>query len=533
MNTDLSHINADDDSSGTAVPSDDVHFSGRTLARNSIYNIVGRILPMAVALVTIPFLIDGLGVERFGVLTLAWLTVGYFGVFDLGIGRATTKFVAEATAQRDTARLSTMIWTPLMMLIGLGVLGGLVAFAITPWLVEDVLNIPIALQQESRGAFFMLAASMPFVLGTSGARGVLEGQHRFGMVNALRVPASSFTFVAPVLVMLISNDLFHIVGVLVAGRAVMFFLHLQVCLSPLSGGRGPRLPEPQMVRQLLSFGGWLTISTLVGSLLGFGYLDRFVISSLLDLSAVTYYSTPFEMVLKILLPVAGFMGVMFPVFSAYAANHKEELRYLHAQAVKFLLTCLSPVVIVLLAFAGPALDLWLGEEFVRESTLLLQLMAVGVLICGLSSVPAGAMQALGRPDLMAKLVLIETPIYACLTVLCTIEWGTVGTAAVWVIWQVVHTTILFRMDYRLLPPKTAGYRSGIARVFIGVVVVAVGGFACSFIADIIVRSLVTLTFAALLMVAHWRLLLDDENRAKVLRLAGLGRFVKADERGRA
>jgi len=523
VNKEFSHIKADDDSARIASTPGDIHFSGRMLAKNSIYNIAGRVIPMVLALITIPFLIDGLGVERFGVLTLAWLTVGYFGVFDMGIGRATTKFVAEATAQRDFDRLPAMIWTPLVLLVVLGLVGGLVAFAMIPWLVEDILNIPADLQTESRRAFLMLAVSIPFVLGTSGARGVLEGQHRFGLANALRVPASSFTFVAPVLVMLISNNLFHIVMVLVAGRAVVFFLHLYACLAPLSGGRVPRLPEPILARQLLSFGGWLTISSLVGSLLAFGYIDRFVISSLLDLSAVTYYSTPFEIVLKILLPVAGFMGVMFPAFSAYAANHKEKLRYLHEQAVKFLLTCMSPVIIILIAFAGPGLHLWLGEEFVRESTVLLQVMAVGVLISGLSSVPSGAVLALGRPDLMAKLILIETPIYACLTVLCTIEWGTLGTAAVWVAWQLVHTTILFRLDYRLLPPSTSDYRSGIMRVVVGVVIVAIGGFACSMIPNLIVRMAVTLASAFILLVFYWLLLLDDDNRKKVLRLVGFNR----------
>lgn len=534
VTTEFSHIDANDDSS-TVPPAEaaKVHFSGRQLARNTVYNVSGRVLPIAVAIVTIPYLIAGLGVERFGVLTLAWLTVGYFGVFDMGIGRATTKFVAEAQAQHDLERLPTMIWTPLIMLVALGVIGGLVAFAITPWLVHDLLNIPADLQEESLRAFLMLAASMPFVLGTSGARGVLEGQHRFAMVNALRVPASTFTFVAPVVVMLISNDLFHIVAVLAAGRAIVFVLHIVACLSPLKGRRMPRRPEKELAKQLLGFGGWLTIASLVGSLVALGYIDRLVISSLLDLRAVTYYSTPFEMVLKILLPVSGFMGVIFPAFSAYAAGHTEKLRYLHEQAVKFLLTCMTPIIFLLIALAGPALKLWLGEEFAQASTHLLQVMALGVLIGGLSSVPAGALQALGRPDLIAKLVLIEVPIYAGVTVLCTIQWGTIGAASTWVGWRIIHTIILFVYYYRLLPPGSSNYRSGLARVIAGVLAVAVGGFACSFIPGVILRIGIALAASALLLTLYWRLLLDDDNRGKVLGLVGLSRFARKAAEGRA
>ena len=142
------------------------------------------------------------------------------------------------------------------------------------------------------------------------------------------------------------------------------------------------------------------------------------------------------------------------------------------------------------------------------------------------------MEALGRPDLMAKLILVEMPIYACLTVLCTIEWGIVGTATVWVAWQLVHTAVTFRLDYRLLPPLTPGYRMVMVRVFIGVVAVSLGGLACSMIPDLIVRSLVTLAGTAVLMILYWRLLLEDEDRRKVLRLVGLGRFVRSPEQGR-
>ena len=69
--------------------------SGRTLARNTIWNMVGQGAPLLVALFAIPLLIKGMGTDRFGVLTLAWAVVGYFSLFDLGLGRALTKLVAE------------------------------------------------------------------------------------------------------------------------------------------------------------------------------------------------------------------------------------------------------------------------------------------------------------------------------------------------------------------------------------------------------------------------------------------------------
>ena len=63
---------------------------GKLLARNTILNVLGYGLPMLVAIFAIPLLVKGLGTERFGILTLAWVIIGYLSLFDLGLGRALT-----------------------------------------------------------------------------------------------------------------------------------------------------------------------------------------------------------------------------------------------------------------------------------------------------------------------------------------------------------------------------------------------------------------------------------------------------------
>ena len=50
---------------------------------------------MLLAIVAIPMVIEGMGLARFGVLTIAWMVVGYFSLVDFGLGRALTKLVAE------------------------------------------------------------------------------------------------------------------------------------------------------------------------------------------------------------------------------------------------------------------------------------------------------------------------------------------------------------------------------------------------------------------------------------------------------
>ena len=63
---------------------------GSPVARNTAWNLLGALLPVPVALICIPLLVKALGVERFGVLGLAWMALGYFGMFDFGLAQSTT-----------------------------------------------------------------------------------------------------------------------------------------------------------------------------------------------------------------------------------------------------------------------------------------------------------------------------------------------------------------------------------------------------------------------------------------------------------
>ncbi len=76
--------------------------SGRLLARNAVWNLIGNGAPMVVAVFCIPILIRGLGKDQFGVLALAWALIGYASLFDLGLGRAArAEYEAKYTAERN------------------------------------------------------------------------------------------------------------------------------------------------------------------------------------------------------------------------------------------------------------------------------------------------------------------------------------------------------------------------------------------------------------------------------------------------
>ena len=82
----------------------------RGLACNAVWNFLSLVGPMLVALGAIPVLIRTLGTDRFGILTLAWMLIGYCSLFDLGLGRALTKLVSEGVGEEVSADRGSEVW---------------------------------------------------------------------------------------------------------------------------------------------------------------------------------------------------------------------------------------------------------------------------------------------------------------------------------------------------------------------------------------------------------------------------------------
>ena len=197
----------------------------RSTAAGTFYNLAGRLAPAAVAIFCVPPILRQLGPDRFGLLTLAWVVVGYFSILDLGLGRALTQAIAAKRSAAGEGEVPALIWTSMALLLALGALTAVALILTTPWIVEHALKTPPQLRVETISSLRYLALSLPFVMMTAALRGVLEAQQEFGLVNALRIPMVLATFVAPIFILPFACTLTAVVITLLIGRLVTFVGH--------------------------------------------------------------------------------------------------------------------------------------------------------------------------------------------------------------------------------------------------------------------------------------------------------------------
>lgn len=426
--------------------------SGRLLARNTAFSFAGQAATLLAAFLAVPLLVDGLGVARFGVLALAWVVIGYAQVFDLGIGRALTKLTSERLGGGREQEMPSLFWTALAGMFALGCLaGGLVAL-LSPWLVESVLNIPEPLQGETLDAFLLLSASLPLAISGAALRAHLEAWQRFDLVNAVVIPASAITYFGPVLALQISNSLVAVVAAVIASRLITWTVNFVLVLRITPELRRDLALRGAALRRLVGFGTWVTVSNVVTALIMAA--DRFLVGAIVSIAAVAYFATPYEVVTKLWLVSFAVAGVFFPAFALNLRRDPGRTATIFSGAVRFGFIALFPITLVIVTFAHEGLDLWLGPEFAANSEVVMQWLAVGVLISSLNQIPIGLVQS-GRPDLTAKLALVELPLYLAGFLLLLEGYGIEGAAAAWAARAAIEGAVLLLMVRRLSPASTA------------------------------------------------------------------------------
>jgi len=414
-----------------------------SLARSAVLNLGGQVAPLAAALWAVPLLIERLEPSRFGFLSLAWVVVGYFSLLDLGLGRALTRLIAEHTGTKRESELPKLAQSALFFLLFVGAISGICLFLLAPWLCTRVLKFPLELQVEATMGLQALVLCLPFLTLTAAYRGVLEARQRFGWVNALRIPLGVLLFLVPVAVTSFSTDLFDMCLALGALRMLGALAHWGVCarLYPALSRLG--YPSLLALKEMLSYGLWLTISNVVGPLMV--YLDRFLIGSLVSLAAVAYYTAPYEVVTRLWLVPAALTGVLFPVFAFSHLNDPKLTRRLYRKAALVLLVAMLPLTFFTALLADTWLTAWLGQAYASEGLQVAQVLCVGVFFNSLGHLPFSLLHAAGRADLTAKLHLFELPLYIAALAWLVPEYGINGAAWIWAGRCTLDAVLLFVM----------------------------------------------------------------------------------------
>ena len=425
----------------------DEHGLTLKVARGSLWSLGGQGVTLLASLITTPVVIRCLGAEAYGVLALVSVVMAYVAFSDLGMATASTRFAAEKYAHGDEEGEAAVVWTSLLVLSApvLLMATGLVLGART--LVVHVLSIPGHLQEDCVLAFRLVAVA----LVARSIAGVLNTPQlvrlRLKVYNIISTGGSAGQMFLIPIVLLLGGGLVSVVAVMAAASLFTAGLHAFYSNRYLLRLTAPKI-QRELVKPLLRFGASVLFILFAGTLLF--HIEKPILARLGSVRELAYYAVAFT-VARVLALVPGALNQsLLPAMSRLQATpNPAPLEEFFHRAIRGIVLWSLPAALLIWVLAHPFLKVWAGEEFARGSLLPLRILLVGAIFDGISYVPRALLEALGKPELVARCQMIELVPYVVAACYSIHFFGATGAATIWSLRAIAEGLWVFRAAHRV------------------------------------------------------------------------------------
>ncbi len=398
---------------------------GLPVFRNVTYNFLSQVWFFILPIATSPYIVRHLGVDAYGVLSLATAIVGYLAVLDLGMGTATIKYMADAYVVRDFQAVSKVIGTSIVIYSGLGLLGTLAILATANLIITHLLHVPANLVHLTLVVFYVSSlgflVNMPLTVFNS----IPNALQRFDILVKQNLALGTVAILGQVVLLALGYSLRALVVFNVATSVVGIIVFVLVARHLLPGVSFRPAFDGPTARRIMRFSALKVFSVISGQVVF--QLDKVLIAAFLPLASVSYYVVPLGLAQRIISVIPNITTAVFPAVSEFKAN-QERLNDLYVRVAKGVLMAVLPITVALVMFAEKILAYWMGADFATNGAATLRFLAIAFFLASFAAVPGVFVEGLGKPGIPAFFAVISAVLNLGLALLFIPRWGIAGPA---------------------------------------------------------------------------------------------------------
>ncbi len=374
-----------------------------------------------------PYIIGHLGKSGYGIWMLISSIIGYYGILDLGVTSAITRYVARYAGQKDYGALNETVSTALAIFtaVALVVLGG--SFLVGAFL-PGFFRVPADQVANFRHVVWILGAGT--ALGFPGylLGAVTRAHERFVAANLVNVAVTLLRSGLIILFLSRGGGLIGLSFAHLASAVVLLGLNILVCRKILPHFRPNKDSiRWRTVRTLFIFGAASTVS-MVADQMRFN-LDSFVLGKWVSLPAVAVFGIAAQLMNYFLQFISnGTQAVYMPRYAAMDGERKD------AQLKKLFLNSLSISAFLsfglgtmMILFGKDFIRLWVGEGF-TEAAPVLMILTICYSIALAQNPGIALVYALKKHYLFAGASLLEGICNLALSIYLAPRYGIIGVA---------------------------------------------------------------------------------------------------------
>lgn len=400
----------------------------RGSASNATYGVVEYITQPLLVVISAPYLVSKLGLDQYGVWMLVNAFTGTVGIFHVGLGDATIKYVSSYRGRNDSSGVQRIISGTLALTIFFGGLSAAVLFLLAPMLVHHIFKIAPARYAEAIGA--IQAGSLVLWLQAvyQVFASALKAYEAFGPPTKIAVFVKCATIGGAVL--LVASG-YGVVGILIltAIATAIGIVAQAIAIGRLVGANcfWPAL-DRKTWKEVLSFGCYSWIQNAAG--VAFSQSDRLLIAAMLGTAPLAYYTLCLQVAQQVHGLATAAFGFLFPHVSAkHDAGNKTGVRRVFRLALFVNIGLALVLALPLVLFGRPILTIWMGASFAANSYLVLAILAVAFCALSINVAPHFTLLGMGKVRFVSITNVIGGAMSLAGAALLIPPLGLVGAAA--------------------------------------------------------------------------------------------------------
>ena len=356
------------------------------LFRNILYNLFGQGIVLILSFVAVKYIFNQLGEDVLGIIyfTLMMNTV-FCAVFEMGISSTTVREVSSHHKSSSTY-IHDLIRTFSFFYWGAFLLLGAIIFFLAPFMVENWIHLKTIDSTTAIYIVRILAITSLVALPKSFYVSLFRGLQRMEFNNFIDVVVVGLQQLGTILILVFEGSLFFVVYWIAACYILGVFIYFIVSarfftLSALIPGC-----SFSVIKRNFRFASRMMVVTITSTI--HMQADKLIISKLLPIGTLGYYSFSYSAVSKPSLITSAISQAAFPSFSAlYKKRDKNILMKQYQKLHDLLCFGLAPIFAVVPFAFLPLFSYVFNEEIAKLLFLPAVLLSIGFYMNATLNIP--------------------------------------------------------------------------------------------------------------------------------------------------
>ena len=395
------------------------------LSKNILYNLGGQLSVAVLGFFAVKFIFSDLGADALGIIYFtSMVNALILVVLDLGISATTNREIStyndtEPNYIRDLIRTGSFFyWTAFFML-------SIAMYLLAPFFVYKWIHLKTLDSNSAIYVLRILGIASLFALPQSLYVNIFKGIQRMEFNNLVNVSYTIFRQFGTILILAIGGNLYHVIYLYSASYILPIITYILIATRffPLVSFI-PRCFKHVMQRNL-SFASKLIVQTLL--LAVYQQLDKLIISKLLPISILGFYSFAYGNVQKAAIVQNSIAIAAYPSFSSLFGKKDTTQLIRQYKLLQDIICFGNAIIMAVIPFAVLPLFGYLFTPSVAKSLLVPTiLITIGFYLRGTIRLPFILSISMGKPEIGIKNDLLSLLIVFPLSILLIYKLGLIG-----------------------------------------------------------------------------------------------------------